>query len=201
MGRIAGAPDVRLRDVAGTNVPATAARIIATFGRARPADIEAGARWYVDALAFVDEQARMHGKTREQVAAVIAHLSPRQRWDRTLKGTEILLATGEAPGHLGRNVTNAQRALRSADPLSTLTGRKTSRFARNLLGDRQVVTVDVWAGRVALGRRADLPLILARVGAYEAIEHSYRVAAQRLGVAPATAQATTWVVARNGRAA
>jgi hypothetical protein len=36
---------------------------------------------------------------------------------------------------------------------------------------------------------------------YPAIEHAYRVAAERVGVDPTTMQATTWVVARNGRAA
>lgn len=201
MGRIAGTADVRLREVAGTGVDATAERIVATFGRARPTDIDAGARWYADALAFIDRQAQLHGKSREQVAAVVAHLSPRTPWARTVEGVTALLATGRAPGHLKANVARATRALHATDPLGTLNGRKTSRFARNLLGDRDAVTVDVWAGRVALGERANLALILARVGAYEAIEHSYRVAAQRLGVDPATAQATTWVVARNGRAA
>jgi hypothetical protein len=199
MGRTEARPDARLREVAGTNISATAERIVAAFGQARQSDITAGARWYPDALAFIDEQAELHGKTREQVTAVVAHLSPRTQWERTMEGTMSLLATGRTTGHLKANVARATRALASDDPLGTLVGRKTNRFAQNLLGDRDAVTVDVWAGRVALGRRADLALVLARVGAYEAIEHSYRVAARRLGVDPATAQATTWVIARRAQ--
>ena len=46
---------------------------------------------------------------------------------------------------------------------------------------------------------ADPEKALSRVGVYDAIEHSYRLAAARLGVDPVTVQATTWIVARNGR--
>jgi hypothetical protein len=62
------------------------------------------------------------------------------------------------------------------------------------------VTVDVWAVRVALGTRPDAEQCLTRVGVYDALEHCYRLAAQRAGVDPTTMQATTWIVARNGRA-
>ena len=94
----------------------------------------------------------------------------------------------------------ARRALESDNPLETFgpTAPKTARFARNLLGDRTVVTVDVWALRVALGRHAD-ENALKRAGVYAAIEHAYILAAARLGVDPVTVQATTWVAIR-GRA-
>lgn len=201
MGRaISASPDVRLRQVAGTNIRAAADRIVATFQRARPADIANGARWYVDGEGFVDRQAALHDRSREHVAAVVAHLSPRTTWQRNLEGAVNLLSTGRAPGCLGTNISRASAALASDHPLGTLNGPKTQRFARNLLGDREAVTVDVWAARVALGPRADLELVLARKGVYGAVERAYRVAARRLGVDPVTVQATTWIVARNGRA-
>lgn len=175
-------------------------RITATWDRATASDVEAGARWYADAEAKVDEWAAKVGLGREYVAAVFAHLSPRTPWSRNVRGATLLLTTGQAPGCLGANVRRARRALASSDPLSTLVGPKTARFAHNLLGDWEVVTVDVWAARVAFGDRPDAAAILSRRGVYAAVEHAYRLAAAQAGVPAATMQATTWVVARGGRA-
>jgi hypothetical protein len=42
--------------------------------------------------------------------------------------------------------------------------------------------------------------VLTRAGVYQAVAQAYRTAAQRVGVTPSTMQATTWIVARNGKA-
>jgi hypothetical protein len=185
----------------GTSTRATVDRIVATYRRATPADLEAGARWYGDAGTVATDLARAGGTSVEHAAAVIAHLSPRTPWARNVSGAWSVVLTGDAPGCLRRNVAGARRALESDAPLGTLGGPKTQRFARNILGDRDAVTVDVWAARVALGERDDLDRVLTWAGVYAALEHAYRLAARRLGVDPVTVQATTWVVARNGRAA
>jgi hypothetical protein len=185
----------------GTSTRATVDRIVDTYRRATPTDTESGARWYGDAGSLALEIARAGGTTAEHAAAVIAHLSPRTPWQRNVSGAWSLVLTGDAPGCLGRNVSGARRALESDRPLATLGGPKTQRFARNILGDRDAVTVDVWAARVALGERDDLDRVLTWAGVYDALEHCYRLAARRLGVDPVTVQATTWIVARNGRAA
>lgn len=189
----------------GTTHAEMVARIVETFHRATPTDIEAGTRWYDDGQTMVDELAVRANVTREHVAAVMAHLSPRTRWARTVTGTYSLILTGvPGEGHMTRNIERAQAALKSNDPLSTLHGPKTRRFARNLLGDREAVAVDVWALRVALGPTSDVDVQnvnLTRGGRYAAVETAYRAAARELGVDPTTAQAVTWIVARNGRAA
>jgi hypothetical protein len=135
----------------------------------------------------------------------MAHLSPRTRWARTVAGTYSLILTGvPGEGHLIKNTERAIAAMKSDDPLGTLNGPKTKRFAANLLGDREAVTVDVWALRVALGPTTTVDVQhagLNRSGRYAAVETAYRSAARELGVEPATAQAVTWIVARNGRAA
>jgi hypothetical protein len=181
-------------------VSATVRRILATWHRATPADVEAGATWYGDAGHHVDTLATLGGITREHAAAVISHLSPRTPWARNVAGAYALVTTGDAPGCLRANVARARAALASDAPLETFGGPKTRRFARNVAGDRSAVTVDVWAVRVALGTRPDAEQCLTRVGVYDALEHCYRLAAQRAGVDPTTMQATTWIVARNGRA-
>lgn len=175
-------------------------RIIATYGRATPTDVERGLGWYSDAGEDAETLGRLAGRDAEMGAAVLAHLSPRTPWARNVAGAYALVADGRAPGCLRRNVARAREAIDADRPLDTLNGPKTASFARNILGDTEAVTIDVWAARVALGDAADDDKILDRVGVYGAVAHAYRLAARRLGVEPSTAQAVTWVVARNGRA-
>lgn len=193
-------PDATLRRV-GTSSRATVDRIVGTYARATATDTELGAAWYADAGQVATDLARAGGISVEHAATVLAHLSPRTPWSRNVSGAWALVLTGDAPGCLSANVSRARASLDSDDPLSTLRGPKTAAFARNILGDREAVTVDVWAVRVALGPRDDAENALRAAGVYQAVSHAYRLAARRLGVDPVTVQATTWIVARNGRAA
>lgn len=179
------------------------ARIVRTFDAASPATLEAGARWYDEAGTLAATLAD-DVWTPPQVACIIAHLSPRTSWERNISGATAFIASGPAAarslGCIGDNVARAERvASAPADPFSTFgpTAPKTLNFARNIDGDREAVTVDVWAARVVSVDEAELK----RAGVYDALAHAYRLAARRRGVDPATMQATTWIVARNGRAA
>jgi hypothetical protein len=195
--------DTTSRKVFGVTHETIVRRILATFDRATVSDLESGARWYDEAGALASSMAgnhgRTHGLTLERTASVIAALSPRTSWGRNVAGAHALIVQGPAAarrvGCIGSNVERAQRAYREGFA-GLGNGPKTNAFARNIAGDRESVTVDVWACRVA-----DLDeTLLGRVGAYDAVAHAYRLAARRRGVDPATMQATTWVVARNGRA-
>lgn len=189
-----------LRRVAGTSTRAMVDRIVAVYDRATDEDRANGAAWYGDGESIIDALSAESGYSREHVAAVVSHLSPRTTWSRNVYGATMLVTTGTAPTCIGSNVDRARRALESDAPLETFGGPKTRRFARNLLGDRSVVTVDVWAARIAFGSTVDNPeSVLARAGVYDAVEHAYILAGRRLGVDPVTVQATTWVVIRNGR--
>ena len=185
----------------GATLETLVTRILRTFDRATPSDIEAGARWYDEAGDLATELGARTGHGRLVAAAVIAPLSPRTTWTRNVDGAVRLLETDGAsilPGLIGRNAANAQSIIRDGwdDPAESFNGPKTARFYANIIGDREAVTVDVWAARVA-GVDEDK---LGLTGVYDALEHAYRLAARRRGVDPATMQATTWVVARNGRA-
>lgn len=183
------------RRVFGVTLETIVSRILKTFDAASKSDVEHGARWYDEAGDLAITLAAQHGLEVEQTAAVIAALSPRTSWSRNVAGATLLIAEDLVlPGLIGRNVETARKA--RTQGFDALTGPKTSRFAENIAGDRESVTVDVWAARVA-GLDDEL---LQRVGAYDAVEHAYRLAARRRGVDPATMQATTWIVARNGRA-
>lgn len=185
------------RRVFGVTHATIVARIVRTFERATSTDLESGARWY-DEAGQLAASLSSREVSLEQAASVIAALSPRTSWARNIAGATALIQQGptaaRALGCMGREVETARRAKR--DGFAALGGPKTSAFARNIVGDREAVTVDVWAARAA-GVDENL---LKRVGAYDAVAHAYRLAARRLGVDPATCQATTWIVARNGRA-
>jgi len=185
------------RDVFGVSYETIIRRIVRTFDTATRSDVESGARWYDEAGQLAASLATREVPL-ENVAAVIAALSPRTSWARNVAGATALLKSGPQAardlGCIGRNVETARAARR--DGLAAINGPKTSAFARNIMGDREAVTVDVWAMRVA-----DLDEnLLGRKGAYDMVADAYRAAARRRGVDPATMQATTWIVARNGRA-
>ena len=196
-------PDETLREVFGTNTRSMVKRILDTYAIADDSIRTAGNNWYREAGDHCDTLSTNHGISRETAAAVIAHLSPRTSWARNVAGAYALCASGTAPHCMEANVTRALCALGSSDPLATLNGPKTAAFARNILGDYSVVTVDVWALRIALPagtEKATMEKGIGRKGVYSAIARAYTIAANRAGIEPAVMQAITWIVVRNGRA-
>lgn len=190
--------NVRLRKAGLPTVETLTRRILAVWERATAADVEAGATWYNEAQELAFHLGRNSGHGLEAAAAVISHLSPRTTWTRNVTGAITLLTYGEqADGIIGANYDRARASLSFEDPADSFGGPKTLRFYRNICGDTEAVTVDVWAARVAGVDEA----LLKRVGVYDAVEAAYQRAARRVGVEPSTMQATTWIVARGGRAA
>lgn len=172
-------------------------RIRAAWARSDSDARKAGANWYSAGMNIVNELAEASGFTREQTAAAVAHLSPRLSWRLNIMGAQaMLLHDIIAPYLMRASVGRALQALGSTDPLSTLRGPKTSRFARNLLGDHDVVTVDAWMARVVL---ADRWKALGNAGVYDAVEACFQGTARRVGVAPAIMQAVIWISERNNR--
>lgn len=186
----------------------TVTRILSYWDRSTDSIRESGATWYVtDSAGILADLVALGMPSREHAAGVVSQLSPRTSWARNVAGAYAFANGGpdaaRAIGCMGENVDRAARTLASADPLNSFGVRalKTANFARNLLGDSDAVTVDVWAARIAFPDNVSDPeKILKRVGVYNAIADAYREAAKRVGVTPATMQATTWIVARNGRA-
>lgn len=188
--------DMILRHRADVTLETLVRRIVKTFDRATAADLEAGARWYGEAQDLARELAERAGSL-EHAAAVISHLSPRSTWARNVAAARALILGHDMPaGVMSEPLARATVALESSDPEATFKGPKTLRFFRNIVGDVESVTVDVWALRVVgVSEQA-----VGRVGVYDAVEHAYRLAARRRGVDPSTMQATTWIVVRGGRA-
>ena len=172
----------------GLNTAKVSNLIVKAFNQSSPDHISAGKEWFTKGQNHCSIISDIAGISNEHSAAVISALSPRTTWKRNVMGAYHLVVTGNAPHCMSANVKRAKIALNSPDPISTLKGNKTNRFAKNLAGDYNWATIDVWMLR-ALGMDDKM---LDRAGVYEAIEYCFKLASKRLGVEPAIIQATIW---------
>ncbi|MBF6137246.1 hypothetical protein IU433_22275 [Nocardia puris] len=181
---------------AGLSPRRIARNIARVFAAATPQDLEAGRRWYPDARALATQLAIEGEVAVETAAIVLAHLSPRTPWARTIGFARALLTIGEARGAIGANVGRARAALVAADPWTTFaaTAPKTRAFAAAILGDPDAVVIDVWSARVA--GISDPARRLRRVGFYDAAADLYRHVAHDHSITPTVLQAVTWTVIR-----
>lgn len=181
----------------GTDYGTVRENIARVFESASADDRQAGAAWYSVALGIARELHALGAPSVEHAATAIAHLSPRVNWDVNVKAAYAVIDNGNVPSQVpGASIARAVASLATDNPLDTLNGPKTHAFARNILGDTNSVTVDVWALRVALGYRDDLDKVIKRAGVYDAIASVYRDVASAYGIAPSTLQAVTWCAIR-----
>lgn len=170
-------------------------RILAAFRDATAADLAAGLEWYGRAERAAADIAP-HDPTTG--AAIIAALSPRNRWNVNVsQAVRVALAAAcgfDCPAvSTGGNRAKAWRIASGESPAAILRGPKVRAFFANITGDDHAVTVDVWAARAAEGvKRADAP----SGRRYALIARAYRDAAETLGVAPRHVQAAVWVHVR-----
>lgn len=162
------------------------------FENASELHIESGLTWYESAQSDVSAIACEFGHTVEQVAAAMAHLSPKCPWARNKKMTRELVSTGTTKG-MGGPISRAKSALISSTPIEDMKGPKTSSFAKNLVGRYETVTVDIWAYRAACPSGD-----IERMGTkeYRAIECAYKATAKHYGISPAQFQAIIWCAVR-----
>jgi hypothetical protein len=147
----------------------------------------------------------------ERVCGVIAALSPRCQWITNVRWAAAMMhaafSGAECPAvhtENGMRPIAWRIATGEQTPADALRGPKIARFYRNILGDENSVTCDVWACIAAEGASSpSLPANGAKGPAgrrYATVEASYVRAAKIAGVTPATMQAVVWVQVR-GRAA
>lgn len=171
-------------------------RIIRHARRIPPQVWRAGAQWYQVALCWASRIGRAHGYTTDQVAGVIAALSPLMHWtDNLATANEAcrLHAGGlSTPPALTLSYTNTCKAwaiLDGADPLTVLSGPKVVAFYLAILGAEHAV-IDTWAYRAATGKNPPYSPTRRQV---EMLTAEYAHAAARLGVSPRTLQAAVWL--------
>lgn len=170
--------------------PKRVARYARAYGRTvegfTAAELEAAAQWYGDAHSVALEMVAMRPEwTVEHASAIIAAFSPRCRWSTNVAHA-VEYAAGGRPRCLGNNLRMADAA--AVHGFGALRGPKTNAFARNIAGDVDAVTVDVWMMRAA-GLDTDTPNLTQ----YAELSAAVRKVARRLGVDPSTAQALIWI--------
>lgn len=181
-------------------------RITKAYRAATPAHLAAGLGWYAQAYR---EACKIDPRNPARAAGVIAALSPRCLWSTNLAWTKAVIACADAglPCPAVSTMDNRATAWAIATgtaPLAALgtfsptgrvvSGMKVRSFFRNIMGDTDAVTCDVWAAKVATGH-ANEALVKSPKG-YETVVAAYRSAAKILGVTPREVQAATWTAAR-----
>jgi len=165
---------------------------------AKASQIEQATQWYADAEAVAHEIVDIY-KTRgmdvslEQAASIVSAFSPRQRWSTNVRQALRFAHGDDTMRCLPNNLKMAQRALEIG--FDALNGKKTNSFARNIAGDENAITIDIWMMRSA-GLTKDSPNKTDYTQLSEAIEKI----AQETAMTPRTIQALIWVVYRGSAA-
>lgn len=190
----------------------SASNIYAVYQLATVADIEEGKYWYLLASNIAMNLALKYGVSYSQAAAVIAALSPRNKWHRNVLDAENLIIAYKTAGvegcasvkvcTFGGNKAKAIKILETSstneqDYADILSGPKLREFYCCIAGYADEVCIDghaysIWSGgRITL---ANIPSIGKKLR--EQIKEDYRQAAKEAGLKPCQMQAITWCVWR-----
>jgi len=162
-----------------------------------------GIAWYKEAREFCKVQAKEYNVSLEVVIAVIAALSPRNKWARNLIDTITVLEAvrqGKGPDDVSCSTFHANKRKafdivlnNSVD--SVKKSNKTRSFFDNIMfEDSQEVTIDTWAYRIYVNSAKTLKTMTDKQ--YKTIQEAYKEAASILGMRPYECQAVSWVAFR-----
>jgi membrane-bound lytic murein transglycosylase B len=188
----------------------TVQSILAVYNLASVSDKQQGQSWYARALTFAVRLSDVYDIETSTIVAVIASLSPRNRWERNMQDAESMIkvfaaggtyadlmqlkvctfTTGKAKAAkiLSENISDRDELL------ATLKGPKLCEFFNCILGDSDDVCIDghaysIWVGdRITLANVPSIGVKLRRN-----IKEDYQQAARIIGVKPHVVQAITWV--------
>lgn len=156
---------------------------------ATPDQISQARVWYGEAQDIAKSMSDLSGLDIEKCASILAAFSPRERWASNVKYANMFIQGGTPPT-LTNNVNMAYAAM--VHGFDALNGLKTNSFARNIAGDMDAVTIDVWMIRAA-GMDASKGVNDTQ---YKLLREVVRELAADRGMYPATAQALIWIIVR-----
>lgn len=191
----------------------TDSHILAVYFTASLAEREEGLNWYARASRIADELAAEYELTTEITAAVIALLSPNNKWHRNVIDAEALIkawATGQNCDQVkvctyGPNKEKAIRVLEGEPVDEVISGRKVTAFFHCIVGCPNSVCIDGHAYNIWRGEQSPLdevPSISKKN--YELICNDYISATKKINLIDdrqhllaSEVQAITWVTWRN----
>lgn len=165
---------------------------------AKPSQIEQATQWYADAEAVAHEvvsiyKSRGMNVSLEQAASIISAFSPRQRWSVNVRQALRFAHGDEEMRCLPNNLKMAKSALEIG--FDALNGKKTNSFARNIAGDENAVTIDIW-----MMRSAGIPKDSPSKKDYSQLSEAIEKIAMETALTPRTVQALVWIVYRGSAA-
>jgi hypothetical protein len=186
--------------------------IVGTFMQATSQEIEHGRTWYQLAYDIANRIGLQYQLNTETVAAVIAALSPNNKWERNCKDAENVIAAfmlGDDKDAMkvkvctyGKNLAKAVAILQAThcDYEAILSGPKVTEFFHSILGADNDVCIDGHAYSIWFGERLtmkEVPSIGVKLR--RTIKADYLAATQFINengeekFTPCQIQATTWV--------
>lgn len=175
--------------------------------QAKPKDFIEGQDWYKNARLFAFKTSRKYNISFRKTCAILAALSPRNKWGRNKLDAMMLIAyltgnTNVMPkcSTYGNMVQKAIKIFESPDDslntmLKLLNGPKISAFFLNIYdSNSQCVTVDSWIQLISLGKYIsveDRPSL--KITDYRLIESIIRKLAKKKNIRPPVLQAVLWV--------
>ena len=169
-----------------------------------------GLLWYSDAQKAAHNIAVKYDIAVYIAVAVIAALSPNNKWSRNIVNADALIgAFIRGDGLLSVKVSTYNKMKQKAwDILAArpdydgakamLKGQKITSFFMDIMGEFNV-TIDGHARNIAYGERVGLTDDRTNIGVreYRALQAAYEEAARRVGLMPYQLQAITWRVWRD----
>ena len=169
-----------------------------------------GLLWYDQAKQAAYRMAVKHDVPVYIAVAVIAALSPNNKWSRNLTNADALIgAFVNGDGIDSVKVSTYHKMKAKAwdilaarpsynDAKAMLKGQKITSFFCDIMGEFNV-TIDGHARNIAYGERVGLTDDRSNIGVreYRALQAAYEETAQRVGLMPYQLQAITWRVWRD----
>lgn len=149
---------------------------------------EHAAEWYAMATDEINRYADITGNDRDYVAAVVAILSPRVQVSRNAKLAVQFIEEGDTNGIMAQRVNAIARYIITGKLSPDTHGPKVYAFYRNLSGDFNHVTVDVWMAKLY---GIDFDTITDEQRRF--IQEDVTGIANNTGLTPAAVQAILWV--------
>lgn len=173
--------------------------ILKVWGEATPEDRVMGAEWYPMAGMAVRGIAACYERPVEEVAGIVAVLSPRMRWAYNLRAAMCVLDDQPKPTDVMGTTWCKACVIRERilPPSAVLGGPKVWAFYQNLRtgGQHPWPVIDMHAAGVASGRLLERGTQI-KPREYGAWARAYVRAAEKIGRPVSEVQATTWIVWR-----
>lgn len=169
----------------------------AIYGRASEEQRESGKAWYKEANNICTELSNELGYDSGTVASVLSALSPRNKWERNIIDTRVVLEAvrlDKKPAEVRVCTFNTNKVkafdIAQGKLQITDTSRKTNAFVKNIANlDEARVTIDVWHLRACFGKTITGGLTPLR---YDIIEQITLDEAHKVGLKGYEYQAIIW---------